>query len=430
VREQRDIQGDVRRRTARSRKRQPISDSTHPPAGELAAWPRLIDERANPVRWALVDVDALRRNALAVTQLVGPRCEVMAMVKANAYGHGALLAAHAFLEGGVRRFGASSAEEALQLRGGGVDAPVLVVGWTHPSSHRALVDAGVEAAVYDLDSTHSLATAAQSAGRPVGVHLKLDTGMGRQGADLASVPALLDELWSSRASIEVVGVFTHFADADGPDRNFTEEQHERFLTVIDEVCDRYPDALVHCSNSAGLLRFPEMNHDLVRPGLVLYGYEPAHCEGVVNVEPAMSVLACITRLFTVRRGDSVGYNRTWRAPKDARVAVVAAGYADGVQRAQSNSGHVLVNGVRCPIVGAVSMDQLTVDVSEAASVTVGDVAELLAGAGSERGLLDAAEVARAGRTSVYEVLCAVSARVPRYVAGAARAGPLAADDRG
>ncbi|HEY6378716.1 MAG TPA: alanine racemase [Candidatus Dormibacteraeota bacterium] len=394
-----------------------MTGATPLPAGELAAWPGPLAGGAQPLRWAVVDVAALRRNAAAVAALVGPGCEVMAMVKANAYGHGARLAARALLDGGVGRLGVSSAEEALQLRDAGFNVPLLVVGWTHPTTHAALVGAGVEVTVFDVDTMRSLVAAARRLERPVRAHLKVDTGMGRLGAAPEAVAGLLAELRSLRSHVELAGVFTHFADADGSDPNFTAEQHARFVAVVDHVRDGHPDALVHCSNSAAMLRFAAMNHDLVRPGLVLYGHEPAHCEGVIEVEAALSMLASITRVFTVRRGETVGYNRTWQAPADTRIAAVAAGYADGVQRAQSNCGHVLVHGVRCPIVGTVSMDQLTADVSAVEAVATGDVAVVLAGGRAHRGLLDAAAVARAARTSAYEVLCGVSARVPRYMVG-------------
>ncbi len=376
-------------------------------AGDLAAWPASPGGGGQPMKWAEVDPAALERNAAAVTALVGPGCGVMAMVKANGYGHGAVLAARAMLAGGCRELGVSSPEEALQLRAAGIEAPILVVGWTHPSTHAALVEAGVDLTAFDAVSIRAIAAVAQR--RPARVHLKLETGMHRLGAEATDVGALLDEVGAAALRLRLVGVFTHFADADSPDPGFTEEQHARFLTVLDRVRASHPDAAAHCANSAGLLRFPHMRQDLVRPGIVLYGYEPAHCAGVIAVEPAMSLVAWVTRVFTARSGDTVGYSRTWTASRDTRIAVVAAGYGDGVHRVQGNRGHALVRGILCPIVGAVSMDQVTVDVSAVDGVTPGDTAELLA----RTAALDAAAVAAAGGTSSYEVLCAVSARVTR-----------------
>jgi alanine racemase len=176
-----------------------------------------------------------------------------------------------------------------------------------------------------------------------------------------------------------------------------------------------PDVLVHCSNSAAALRFPHMRHGAVRPGIALYGYLPPHCPPL-DLRPAMTVCAVVSHVKTVRAGETVGYGRTWTAPRDTRVATVAAGYADGLHRAQSNRGAVLVGGVRCPILGIVSMDQATVDVSSVDGVEVGDAVIIVGGRGPQR--LGADEVAAAEGTISYEVLCAVSARVPRRPAPA------------
>ena len=300
--------------------------------------------------------------------------------------------------------------EALELRREGVDAPLLVVGWAHPDAHQAMVEAGVELTIPDAASVQAVSAAAQRAGQPARVHLKVDTGMNRQGVRPEDVPQVLAQITATRPHLALEGVFTHFADADGADAATTERQHERFLPVVQAVKDLHPDALVHCSNSAAALRFPHMRHDAVRPGIALYGYLPPNCPPL-DVRPAMTVYAVVTHVKTVRRGETVGYGCTWTAPKDTRVATIAAGYADGLHRAQSNRGTVLVDGVRCPIVGVVSMDQATLDVSAVDGVEVGDAVIIVGGRGAQR--LGADEVAAVEGTISYEVLCAVSARVPR-----------------
>ena len=383
-------------------------------AGELAAWPDARTDR--PLKWAEIDAGALAENTARVVAHVGNAISVMAMVKANGYGHGALLAARATLLGGARWLGVSSAEEALQLRDAGIDARILVVGWTHPSTHADLVRAGIDVTVFDAATVESLRASALEAGRTAQAHLKVDTGMNRLGVRREAAVALLRELCSHRDTLELSGVFTHFADADGAARDFTEEQHHRFLEVVAMARELRSGVLVHCANSAATLRFEAMHHDMVRPGLVLYGYTPPHCDGVVEVRPAMTVVASVTHVSTVRRGETVGYNRTWRAPRDTRVAVVAAGYADGVQRAQSNTGCVLIGGRRCRILGLVSMDQMSVDVSGVDGVTAGDDAVIIGG-DPGRGVISADAVAAAAGTTSYEVLCAVSARVQRVVTG-------------
>ena len=363
----------------------------------------------HPMKWAEVSLGALRDNASAFRQAVGG-VAVMAMVKANAYGHGLCAASRAFLDGGASWLGVAIPGEALELREDGIDARVLVVGWVHPDTYTALIDADVDLAIADTTSLPLVHAAAHRAGRTARVHLKVDTGMNRQGVQPQDVPAVLAQLVAAGAHVQLTGVFTHFADADGADPSFTEMQRARFVPALEAVRDVEPSVVVHAANSAAALRFPEVRYDIVRPGIALYGYVPEHCPAL-PVRPAMTVVAVVTHVKTVRSGEAVGYGCTWTAPHDARIATVAAGYADGVHRAQSNRGVALVGGVRCPIVGRVSMDQVTVDVSAVEGVRPGDEVVLVGARGSA--VLGADEVGAVEGTVSYEVLCAVSARVPR-----------------
>lgn len=360
----------------------------------------------HPMKWAEVSLGALRRNVAAFRQAVGDGPRIMAMVKAGAYGHGGSPAAQALLDGGASWLGVALPAEALELRTAGVQAPIQVVGWSHPEAHRALVEAGVDLTVSDPAALHAVAAAARRAGRRARVQLKLETGMYRQGIALDDLPAVLAHLAAEHPHLELTGVFTHLADADGDDPTHAERQHERFVPAAAAIRELAPQALVHCANSAAALRFPHMRHDLVRPGIALYGYPPANTPPL-RVEPAMAVRAVVSHVHTVPGGESVGYGCTWIAPRDTRVATLAAGYADGVHRAQSNRGSVVLHGARCPILGRVSMDQVTVDVSALDAVNPGDVATLV---GPE---LPATDVAAVEGTISYEVLCAVSGRVPR-----------------
>jgi alanine racemase len=379
-------------------------------AGSDAAWAELSEGR--PMKWAEIDVGALRDNAAALRRHTGEAVQHIAMVKANGYGHGAVLAARAFVDAGASWLGVSSAEEALQLRDAGLGQPVLAVAWTHPSTHATLLRRGVDVTVWDSSAVDSLRQAAGEGPGGARIHVKVNTGMNRIGVTVDGLPALLRLIAGSR-QLCLAGIFTHFADADGVDDGFTEAQHEAFLDAIAMAKDVNPEVLVHCANSAALLRHPHMHHDAVRPGIALYGYAPPGAAGIAQVRPAMSVLACVTQVKTVHRGDAVGYGRTWTASRDTRVATVAAGYADGVQRAQSNRGHALVRGVRCPMIGRVSMDQTTIDVSELDDVAAGEPVTLLGGQNGTA--LGADDVAAAAGTIAHEVLCGVSARVPRVV---------------
>jgi alanine racemase len=360
-------------------------------------------------RWAEVEASAIRHNVGVIRQVIGDGVEVMAMVKAGGYGHGEVLAAAAALEGGATWLGVSSAEEALQLRAEGLACPLLIVGAANPAHLPALVAAGVHLAVWDPAQVE-MAAAAAAAGTPARLHLKVDSGMGRLGALPAQVPELMAAVDRAGARVEPVAAFTHFADAEG-DPDFTLAQDTVFLEAARAMRGRWPGLLLHAANSAAALALPVTRHDLVRCGIAIYGYAPAGAEGADRLRPAMSFHARVSQVKTVRSGQSVGYGRTWVAERDTRVAAIAAGYADGVQRAQSNRGMVLVGGRRCPIVGRVSMDQLTADVSLVEGVRVGDEAVLFGRQGAEWLGADAAGAA-AGTIS-YEVLCAVSARVPR-----------------
>jgi alanine racemase len=362
-----------------------------------------------------VRADAIRANTAALVQHVGAGVQLMAMVKANGYGHGLANAAEAAIAGGARWLGVASSTEAFDAIAFGV--PVLIVGRADAGTQESLIAAGVHTTVYDADGVESTADAASRVGRRARVHLKVDTGMGRLGVQPDGLDELVRLLAKHSADLEVAGVFTNFADSDAPDLGFTELQHDRFVDAVDAVRAVTPDALAHCSNSSAILRAPRMHHDVVRPGLALYGYAPDTASGVLDLRIAMTMLAPVTQVKTVPLGGEVGYGRTWIASSPTRVATVAAGYADGVLRALSNAGVVLVAGFRCPIVGRVSMDQLCVDVSGVeGDVRPGDDVVLFGECGGSR--LGADEVGAAAGTIEREILTAVPDRIPRVVRSA------------
>jgi alanine racemase len=381
-----------------------------PPGGRVAA--------AEPptTKWAEVDIAALRDNTAALHAFAGHGCAVMAMVKANGYGHGALTAARAAIAGGATWLGVSSMAEALELRRAGITTPILNIGWTMPAEMTLAVAHDVDVAVFDIDAMSAAASAARQSGRPVRVHWKIDTGMGRLGTPPAEIEAMRDALRRAGTDVVVAALFTHFATADNASTEFTLEQHRRFLATVAELRESFPAALLHCANSAALLRLPQTHHDIIRPGIALYGYPGAECGGVVPLRAALQLRALVTQVKHVDEGGSVGYGREWFAPRRSRVATVAAGYADGVDRRNGNRGHVIVGGQVCPIIGRVSMDQLGVDVTDSGDVVPGDTATLIGRAGGHG--IDAAAVAAAIGTIANEVLCAVSSRVPRVAVNA------------
>lgn len=371
------------------------------------------DSAALLTKWAAVDASAIRDNTAAVRAAMGDGVRVMAMVKADGYGHGAALAARAALEGGASWLGVSSAEEALRLRAEGLGAPTLVTGWSPPGHLGQLVAAGIHLTVWEPEQVMAAAEAGTRA-TPALLHLKVDTGMGRLGCRPEALPALVDSVARAGARVRPAGAFTHFPVAED-DPELTRRQDGRFREAVEAVRRRWPDAVLHAANSAAALGLPETRHDMVRCGIALYGYLPGAGATGLALRPAMTLAARVTLVKTVRPGESVGYGRSWVAQRPTRVATVAAGYADGVQRAQSNRGSVLISGRRCPIVGTVSMDQLTADVSDAGEVSPGDEAVLIGRQGGA--WLGADDVARSVGTISYEVLCAVSSRVPRLQVG-------------
>ena len=334
----------------------------------------------------------------------------MAMVKSNGYGHGSDIAARAALEGGASWLGVYTPDEALALRHAGFAAPVLVAGWSPPAMHAALVERRVDITVFDVGAIESVAREAQRLRRAARVHVKLDTGLGRLGLRAEDLRPVVAALERAAPHLRVAGIFTHYADAES-DRDFTLQQHQRFLEAVDVLRSVAPDALLHTSGSAAIIQFPEMHHDLVRLGISLYGYLPRGVESALAIRPAMSVFAQVAQVKTVEADESVGYGRTWWARDRRRVATVAIGYGQGLRRALSNHGHMVLNGRRCPIVGTVSMDQVTVDVTDAGAVAPGDAATFF---GERDGvLLGADEVADLTGTIAYEVLCGVATSVPR-----------------
>ncbi|HSP65805.1 MAG TPA: alanine racemase [Candidatus Deferrimicrobium sp.] len=368
-------------------------------------------------KWAEVDVGALRDNARSLARFAGGGCAVMAMVKANGYGHGALTAATAALAGGAAWLGVSSLVEALELRRAGITAPILNVGWTMPSEMAEAAINHVDVSVFEPGDVSAAADAARGAARPLRVHWKIDTGMGRLGTRLEDLGVMHDALLRARGGVEVAGIFTHFASADEASMDVTVAAHERFLNAVSAAGGGLGAPLLHCANSAAALRLRDSHHDIIRPGIAFYGYPPAFCDGVVDVRPALSVYALVTQVKDVAAGDTVGYGREWVAQQRTRVATVAAGYADGIDRRNGNRGVVIAAGAICRIIGRVSMDQVSIDVSAADEIRSGDRVVLLGEEGGHR--VDAAGIAASIGTISYEVLCAVSSRVPRIEVNAA-----------
>jgi alanine racemase len=360
---------------------------------------------------AEVDLAALAHN-LHVLRGVAGGARVYGVVKADAYGHGLVPVARALERAGVDGLCVALAEEGLALRAEGVEVPLLVLNGVYGADHARLLAERLVPVVFTIEQVEAFARAA--AGRPVGVHLKVDTGMARLGVPIADWGAFLDAL-AAHPSVRVDGVMTHLASADRDDAA-TEAQLDRFDDALALLHARgHAPALVHAANSAGTYRFPRARHTMVRAGIGIYGVSPAAGVGE-TLRPAMRVRTEVLTLKDLPTGAPVGYGGSFRASRPTRIAALPIGYGDGILRAASNRGVVLVRGRRCPIVGDVSMDLTTVDVTDVPGAAPGDEAVVIGR--SEGAYLSAAELAAASGTIAYEVLTGFSGRLPRLYVGA------------
>lgn len=359
--------------------------------------------------WAEIDMAALAGNFCAIRESCQQK--VYAVIKADAYGHGAVPFAKSLAAQGVDGFAVATLEEAVELRENGTDKPVLILGYTPPQQADALVQYDLAQCVFSLEYAKTLNENAKT-GKIRG-HLKLDTGMGRIGFDCrsAAAPGLTEAKQVLQLeNLDIVGVFMHFAVADTPgEESFTQGQYDRFWAAVAELeATGHRFAEKHCRNSAGTLRFSEEKSDIVRAGIILYGLTPStDMELPAAFRPVMSLYSTVSLVKTVEIGESVSYGRTFVAPAKRKIATVSAGYADGVPRLLSNRGSVLIRGQRAKIVGRVCMDQFCVDVTEIEGVAIGDKVTIF-GPG-----LPVEEVAANAETINYEVVCGISKRVPR-----------------
>jgi alanine racemase len=365
-------------------------------------------------RWAWVDVDleAIRHNAVVLASMLDGGCRLMAVVKADGYGHGAVPAARVALEAGAAALGVATVDEALQLRSAGVEAPILVMAEVPPEAARDLVEHDVAATVTDRPLAMALAAAAQTANRPAGFHLKIDTGMHRIGIDSDDAGEFLRSL-TGLPGLRLDGVFTHFATAETPGDWEFDHQLGTFREALSDVREAgFDPGIVHAANSAATILHPEARFDMVRCGISLYGLHPGPAtRDAIDLRPAMSVKARVTAVRKVAMGDGVSYGFTWRAAAPTTVATIPMGYGDGLHRVLSDRMRVLIRGSECPQVGRVCMDQFMVEVPRGSDVAVGDEVVLVGEQQGARVELD--ELADAAGTINYEMACGFALRLRR-----------------
>jgi alanine racemase len=364
---------------------------------------------------AEVDLGAIQRNFERVQRVVGARVGLWGVVKADAYGHGAVPVARA-LEPLCNALAVSLVEEGMELRAAGIRAPIVVLGAYYGVHHADVLAHRLTPVVYDHGDLERFATAAARRGRRADVHLKIDTGMSRLGFSTAVVPRLLERM-AALPSLRLAGLCTHFASADVADGTLTLEAIARFEVCLAAARAAGFEGLVnHAANSAAAIRFPEARLDAVRPGLALYGAMPSAHVPLAGLEPALRLTTRIMSVHDIAPGATVSYGGLWRASRPSRVATLPIGYADGYPR-HVRDARVLVRGARAPIVGAVCMDMLMVDVTDVPGAREGDLVTLVGAEGQEAITVD--DLARWAGTVSYEILCGISKRVPRALKDAA-----------
>ncbi|MCG8403357.1 MAG: alanine racemase [Firmicutes bacterium] len=365
--------------------------------------------------WSEINLTAVASNIKQLISVTAPGAAFMAVVKANAYGHGAAKVARTALDAGAGYLGVARVAEGEYLRQWGINAPVLVLGYTPPGNYKALLENDLAQTIYSLENARELSAAAAVAGKMATVHVKVDTGMGRLGfqVDDRAVKEIIAIALLPRLQVE--GIYTHFANADSGNKDHTMMQWRTFNIMLDNLVREGLDFRYrHAANSAAVIDLPETHLDMVRGGISIYGIYPSaevHTERVA-LKPAMAVKASVAHVKNVPAGAGISYGITHVTTTGTKVATIPAGYADGYSRLLSNRGEVLLRGTRAPVIGRVCMDQFMVDVGHIDGLEPGEEAVLLGSQGEQA--ITADEVAEKTGTIAYEVLCSVSARVPRH----------------
>lgn len=368
--------------------------------------------------WAEVDLNALKNNVDIIRSRLGENTKLMAVVKADCYGHGSQYCLPEFEKAGCDFYAVSNIEEALDVRKY-TDKPILILGFTPSRYASALAENNISQAVFSLDYAKELALTAEKSSVNVKIHIKADTGMQRIGFscfDGQRINVAANEIKSVCAlpHLTAEGIFTHFAESDNKKAvdDFTDHQFECFIQMI-RLLDSYGINFKyrHCANSAAIFMHKEKQLDMVRAGIVLYGlYPSADMIGSFGIEPVMTLKSVISMIKTVPKGQTIGYGRTYTAVEDIKIATVPVGYADGYPRSLSNKGYVMIKGKRANIVGNVCMDQMMVDVSKIPDASVDD--EVLLFGKSNDGYIPADEIAWLGNTIGYELISNLGKRVP------------------
>lgn len=362
--------------------------------------------------WAEISLDAVQFNVKTFRKLIDPNTKFCAVVKADGYGHGAVEVAQTALESGANYLAVAFLDEAIHLRKAGIDAPILILGYTPKEAVKEAILNDVTITVFTQDVLDVIVQEANVLKKRAHVHLKIDTGMTRIGVNNKDDALKLAKSIQSEY-VELEGIFTHFADADNPDTSYTYKQYEKFMEIVNYLENNQIHIPVkHCCNSAATIAFPEMHMDMVRVGISLYGLYPAdHLKEKVTLKQVMSLKTKPVYIKDVAAGQSISYGCTFTPERSSVIATIPVGYADGFSRSLSNKGHVTVKGKKVPIVGRICMDQSMIDITDVPEVNLDDVVTIFGDA--NEGFISLDEVAEQMNTIHYETTCLIAKRVPR-----------------
>lgn len=363
---------------------------------------------------ARVHLQNIRANIEGIRQAVGSQRKILIAVKANAYGHGAVEVSRMAQSIGIDWLGVATVPEAIELRAAGITLPILKFSPAFPEEMSAAVENDLTLTVCEAGNIITLNQIAGASSRIMNVHLKVDTGMGRIGVTPQEAPAFARTIETDCPNLHLEGVFTHLPVSDDSDFSYTQNQVDFFRSTVGQIETaigrKVP--LVHCANSGGVLAHPVSWFDMVRPGIMIYGFYPGkNTPRTIDLKPGLSFLTRVSFIKRISKGTTVGYGRTWTAQEDTFIATIPAGYADGFNRLFSNRGRVLINGRSYPIVGRVCMDQSMIDLGPETDVQVGDEAVLIGRSGGQE--ITADEWANQLDTITYEVTCQINQRVQR-----------------
>lgn len=363
--------------------------------------------------WEEVNLDNLAYNMKNIRARVKSK-ELFAVVKADAYGHGAVEAAPVLLENGATRLAIAVLSEGVELRRAGLDCPIMILGYTPETLFAEILEYDLEPTLFSFEYAEKLSRAAAAAGKTVKIHIKVDTGMGRIGF-LPNEESVREAVMISKLpNLEIEGLFSHFSTADELNKEYSNYQYKNYTWFMDRLLENGVEINIRdIDNSAAIMDLPETNLDGARPGIIMYGYYPSDevDKSVLDIKPVMSLKACLLHIKTLEEGQYIGYGRKFKTERKSVIGTIGIGYADGYTRMLSKKAKVIINGKFAPVVGNICMDQCMIDLTDAGEVKVGDEVILMGTDGKLK--FDADDIAPLLGTINYEVLCMIGRRVPR-----------------